>query len=64
VWQRAASDQWGSRGRWFDSSHSDQKIQIIIDGLDFYFAAACSRTGGLAQIGEADFLISPLHSVS
>ena len=27
--------EWGSRGRWFESSHSDQELKCIISALSF-----------------------------
>ncbi len=39
VAQIGSALEWGSRGRRFDSCHSDQKIQTVTDGLDFLHLA-------------------------
>ena len=33
---QAASYKWGSRGRWFKSSHSDQNAEIVDDFSVFF----------------------------
>ena len=29
--------EWGSRGRWFESSHSDQQIRLQIERFEVFF---------------------------
>ena len=39
--------EWGSRGRWFESSHSDHKELESICFSTLYFFAVLLRTSGL-----------------
>ena len=39
--------EWGSRGRWFESSNSDQEHRIILHGSVFFFICTIRTRNGM-----------------